>query len=115
MTTPSFCEICLDEQRNVWIVVDPERVRHEFDAQELTEFYLADAALDQEDAVVTGWIFPNGRATTPTDQYCYLHEPARNGVSEEINLAANGNKLVVHITSLVALSSRCQWFTGGKV
>lgn len=67
-----------------------------------------------EGAVVTGWVFPNGKATTPTDQYCYLHRPARDGVSEKVDLASNGKPLA-RSTALVALSSRCQWFMGGKV
>lgn len=62
--------------------------------------------------VATGWVFPSGKATTPTRQYCYLKRPdaGSRGDRESVTYLAYDRKPTGNGTS--EMVSRCVWWKG---
>jgi hypothetical protein len=79
----------------------------------VTVFSTVDIGRDQ---VVTGWRYPNGKAASPTSQYCYYTTPNGDGTVRQINIGDNGQAQVQSrklLRNFDQAFARCQWWNGG--
>lgn len=76
----------------------------------VTVFSTVDIGLDQ---VVTGWRYPNGKASSPSSQYCYYATPNADGTVKQISLGDNGKAHVENrrlLRNFDQAFARCQWW-----
>jgi len=65
-------------------------------------------------SIVTGWKFPNGNSSAPTDQYCYFNVPNADHSSTKIDISRNGifigRELLGQVPDIGEAQKKCRWW-----